>query len=584
LKPGGVKPELILRLWAAEDASPTQEDLMASTAQSAIPSSISPDLLLQSADVCRSSETSDEIRGIIDAPGDPQRVTAFIRSLERLDPSEPRSDELTTALMIALSAVEGDARVLETFVLHSLHADIRSSCDRSTEEIELDPSKLALIAAFLARGRTGSLLLENCFISLRRRLLDFAVTGQTPSSNWLDLAEAMARQCFLNEFIWDQSEAEQKRLDDLTATVAHAIAAGEAVSAFHLFVLGAYRPLFSVDPVREWVRALARRDLGALDPTLRLLVLDRLIEDETEIEAITPITSSVSQSVRSQYEANPYPRWLGLPTINVAARLPAYVAAGVGHSTSFSPINPARPKVLIAGAGTGKHPICVARTMPGAGVLAIDLSRASLAYARRQAAVHRVQNVSFAQADILKLSGVDEEFDLIEACGVLHHMEDPEAGLQTLLKALKPGGYIRVALYSKIARKGVTAAREAFAASDYGSDLAAIRAFRRDLIQSDDPMISSLQLSHDFYASSEFRDLVMHVQEHQFTIPEIKSMLARNRLKFLGFNGRQVRNALSNMPEKMAKRRLRDLDAWERFERRNPGTFSEMYDFFCVKR
>jgi 2-polyprenyl-3-methyl-5-hydroxy-6-metoxy-1,4-benzoquinol methylase len=37
-------------------------------------------------------------------------------------------------------------------------------------------------------------------------------------------------------------------------------------------------------------------------------------------------------------------------------------------------------------------------------------------------------DIEYAQADLLKLGGMERRFDLIEAVGVLHHMKDPLAG------------------------------------------------------------------------------------------------------------------------------------------------------------
>jgi SAM-dependent methyltransferase len=554
---------------------------MSTPALSAIPFSGTPAGLL---DEIEHEAALDRIQAFIERPRDLQLADAFLETLNHLDPSAPRSQELTAALITALSTTGGGAEKAEFFAHASLHAEIRSLHNEVEDRFQISQETLSLIAALLYRGRIASRLIESLLVSLRRELLAFADAGKMPAPEWVGLAEAMARHNFLNEYIWDEIEAEQASVDQLIARVSRAIEAGEPVSAFDLFVIGAYRPLVSVDAVREWVRQIGSRDIKALDETLRLVVFDRLIEEGIEIQTITPITSDVSLKVRSQYEENPYPRWRHMPLYSVFRSLPDYVAAATGQSKALSSNDPLRPRVLIAGAGTGRHPLGVALSLPTAAVLAIDLSRASLAYAAREATMRNVGNVSFAQADILKLSGVEAEFDLIESCGVLHHMEDPEAGLRSLLRALKPGGYLRLALYSKIARRAITAARETFAASDHAADLAGIRAFRRDLLRSDDPALASLQTIHDFYSASEFRDLVMHVQEHQFTLPQIKVLLTRNGLKFVGFHSSAAREALSRMPEKTMKRRIRDLDAWDRFEKRNPDTFIGMYDFFCIKR
>jgi SAM-dependent methyltransferase len=557
---------------------------MSTPAASAIGPSESPALPFENVEDCGCEGASQTIRAFMDAPDDPLTFDAFLNTLDRLKPSAPRTEDLTTALIAALSAGGNGAEKAGAFAQASLHAEIVSLQNAADDQFQLSPKTLSLISAFLYRGRIVSRLLESLLVSLRQTLLDLADTGKAPASEWLDLAEAMARHNFLNEYIWDEMEAEQASVSRLIAKVSRAIEAGEPVSAFELFVIGTYAPLVRIDTVREWVREIGRRDIRALDETLRLVVFDRLMEDAIEIQRITPITSEVSLKVQSQYEANPYPRWRHMPPYSVFRSLPEYVAAATGQSKAFSKIDPLRPKVLVAGAGTGRHPLGVALTLPRAVVLAIDLSRASLAYATREAAMREVRNISFAQADILKLSGVAAEFHLIEACGVLHHMEDPEAGLKSLVNALKPGGYLRLGLYSKTARQAVTVARDAFAAGGYGSDLAGVRAFRRDLLASDDPVFTSLQSTGDFFSTSEFRDLVMHVQEHQFTLPQIRAMLNRNGLKFIGFVSPSVRGSLNRMPDKMAKRRISDLGAWDRFEKRNPDTFIGMYDFFCIKR
>jgi len=104
------------------------------------------------------------------------------------------------------------------------------------------------------------------------------------------------------------------------------------------------------------------------------------------------------------------------------------------------------------------------------------------------------------------------------------------------------------------------------------------------LIATEDPELAGLKARSDFFSASMFRDLVMHVQEHQFTLPQIDTMLRRNGLKFLGFSSPTAHAALLDMPPKMAQRRARDLTFWDRFERKNPEAFLGMYQFVCLKR
>jgi hypothetical protein len=149
-----------------------------------------------------------------------------------------------------------------------------------------------------------------------------------------------------------------------------------------------------------------------------------------------------------------------------------------------------------------------------------------------------------------------------------------------LAKLLRPKGLMRLGLFSQTARIPITAARIYLAEHGYQSTVADIRRARQDLIASD---LRAVAQSNDFYTTSECRDLLFHVQEHQLTIPQIKSLLAEHGLRFLGFvfdpvTGRDYAQALAQ-----AGRSPADLDAWHAFELQRPDTFRAMYQFWCQK-
>src|SRR5678816_3551648 len=143
----------------------------------------------------------------------------------------------------------------------------------------------------------------------------------------------------------------------------------------------------------------------------------------------------------------------------------------------------------------------------GARVLAIDLSRASLAYAAARTRDLGL-DIEYAQADIMRLGTLGRTFDLIESNGVLHHMADPWAGWRVLLSLLRPRGFMRIGLYSELARWGVVAARAFIAQTGYGATPAEIRRFRHDLMRREDAMARNIMWFNDFYSASECRDLL----------------------------------------------------------------------------
>jgi SAM-dependent methyltransferase len=234
--------------------------------------------------------------------------------------------------------------------------------------------------------------------------------------------------------------------------------------------------------------------------------------------------------------------------------------------------------ILVAGCGTGSKAIRTALLFPHAKVLAIDMSLSSLAYARRKAREAKVRNIEFAQADIMNLGAIGRRFDKIEVIGVLHHLKAPLAGWRILLSLLRPGGVMLVGLYSVSARKAINEARAFVTERGYRSTPEDIRACRQALM-AHESLRRELGSIHDFFTMSDCRDMLFHVMEHQFTIPQIKAFIVDQRLSFLGFDidPENLAKFQQQFPDPAA---LVDLDCWERFEAANPRAFIQTYLFY----
>jgi SAM-dependent methyltransferase len=192
--------------------------------------------------------------------------------------------------------------------------------------------------------------------------------------------------------------------------------------------------------------------------------------------------------------------------------------------------------------------------------------------------------VRLAQADILQLGTLPERFDLIECAGVLHHLRDPLAGWRVLESLLKPGGVMKVALYSERARQGVVAARELIARHGLATDLAGVRAARQlVLAEPEGSPARSVTLGRDFYSASGARDLVMHVQEHRFTLAELGAMLRDLGLELLGFEFGDPFVPAEYRRRFPGDRPAASLDNWARFEDEHPEVFTGMYQFWVAK-
>lgn len=424
-----------------------------------------------------------------------------------------------------------------------------------------------LLCRLLEHDPVTDIGLERLLTSVRHAMLTSAADGGC-DEGLLDFYCAVARQCFVNQYVFAVAEGEAAQAQHLQVSLEAALAAGEPVPALWPVVVGSYFPLYTLAGAE---RLLDRSWPQAVNALLTQQVKEPAQEREfaATMPVLTGIDDRVSMAVRQQYEENPYPRW-------VSAGPPGQPRVLFQHQPEHI------RDVLIAGCGTGLSAIELARQAQQARILAVDLSLASLSYAKRMARALGVANLEFAQADILRLRSLDRQFDFIDCSGVLHHLADPWHGWRILLSLLRPGGAMQIGLYSRLARRGIAAARALIAERGYQPTADGIRRCRQQIIASSDPLLKSIVQWEDFFATSECRDLLFHVQESQVTIPEIKAFLAANDLKFTGFvhSPATFHKFSTRFPDRAA---LTDLDCWHAFETEAPDTFAAMYLFSVQK-
>lgn len=454
----------------------------------------------------------------------------------------------------------------------------------SPDEILNDPNFLEIcnnpyLLFYLGSSRLRDAEIEQMLTMARYALLQAANSPRLENSIF-GFACALARQCFINEYVFALSEDETKQLRALRDGLQRAIKLEADVQPHRLVALACYMPLNALER--------SSKLMGQNFPAPVQTLLAQQVEEpgrEREIRAslpqLTTIEDEMSLKVRGQYEENPYPRWVVNSTPARKIFFREYLGIQFPHAAS-RPF-PETTDILVAGCGTGSVVVGMGQLLENAKILAVDLSLSSLSYAKRMAEKYGLTNVEFGQADILKLPTLGRSFDVISSTGVMHHMAEPFHAWRGLVSILRPGGYMHIGFYSELARKEVSEGWAFIKEHGYGKSADEIRRFRQDVmaLPDDAPMKQALT-SPDFYSLSDLRDLLFHEHELRVTIPEIKRFLAENGLEFIGWDlPSEIRQIYAKkFPDDPT---MVDLDHWQQFEEKFPQTFSQMYKFWAQK-
>ena len=163
--------------------------------------------------------------------------------------------------------------------------------------------------------------------------------------------------------------------------------------------------------------------------------------------------------VRGQYETLPFPardpegerHVLYISTADILSKVNQYCFGGTRDFAKGL-------RVLVAGCGTGDSALWLAhqlRDTPSE-IVALDLSAASLEVATARATVRSLTNIRWVNASLLDLPQLGlGAFDYITCLGVLHHLPDPEAGLQALSTVLAPDGGMALMVYGQHGRSHI---------------------------------------------------------------------------------------------------------------------------------
>ena len=444
------------------------------------------------------------------------------------------------------------------------------------EEIINQLSKDKILLKLMAISPIQDLELEDIIREIRAALI-INISKIKLTSEIKEFITALAFQCYTNEYIYETTTKEISKFKTLNKKVEKDLLNGFEPKFLELAILSSYKPLFEFD----WQNLIS---VNADNETL----VNRLLlgpKKETElasgINSLKNISDQTSLKVKKQYEENPYPRWIYTGLHFTPFSVPEFIEKVNLKVDNIFASEIKKPRILVAGCGTGQHSIMSSTRFKNSTVLAIDLSLKSLGYAKMKTEELNISNIEYINADILDLDKYEEKFDIIESSGVLHHMEDPYSGWEILTNCLKKGGLMAIGLYSELARKHIVEARKEIKNLKLSSDLKGIKSIRKIIKNSENPHHKKIKSMQDFYSTSELRDLVFHVQEHRFSIPKISDHLDRLGLTFCGFESVKINKLFKEKYPDDEK--LYDLNYWNKFEMQYPDTFLGMYQFWCQK-
>lgn len=103
-------------------------------------------------------------------------------------------------------------------------------------------------------------------------------------------------------------------------------------------------------------------------------------------------------------------------------------------------------EILDFGGGTGLLALPLAKQAKS--VTLVDISEKMLEQARLKAEQQESKNIQFLEQDLLA-NPLEQEFDLIVVCRVLHHMPDLDAALSLFHQHLKEDGQLLLADFTK---------------------------------------------------------------------------------------------------------------------------------------
>lgn len=268
----------------------------------------------------------------------------------------------------------------------------------------------------------------------------------------------------------------------------------------------------------------------------------------------------MSDAVHRHYELYPYPSYPLLASVRRPDTYALNLDALWARFNGRLPRSDER-RILIAGCGSfAPYPFAVAN--PDARITALDLSRHSLNRARLHCLLHGKTNVTFQAGDLCDPAVAPGQSALIDAFGVLHHLDDPAAGLAALARRLMPEGILRMMVYSRYARLEEESIRRALKLLKISDPAAVRRMIKRS--QPGSRLAAFAEASSEARFEAGLADSLLHPRVTTYRVDGLLDLVRGSGLQPLLF---AHQGALPGVDDELV--RLRTMER----ERQAPGNF-----------
>jgi SAM-dependent methyltransferase len=170
-------------------------------------------------------------------------------------------------------------------------------------------------------------------------------------------------------------------------------------------------------------------------------------------------------------------------------------------------------------------------------VVAVDISQPSLDHQQYLKDKHGLFNLELRLLPIEELPSLGLDFDLIVSIGVLHHLADPQAGMNAVADCLRPDGAMGLMLYAMYGRAGLELSQSFFRDLGLAQNESSIAMVREtlSLLSADHLVQPYLKLTRNLQSDAVLVDTFLHGRERSYAVDDCIDLVTRAGLVFQGW-------------------------------------------------